>query len=218
MIAFPLKSIISKPDVSGRLAKYAAKLNEFGLSFEPRMVIKSQVLADFIADFSFDEMLSVERELFEVSNSNMEWLTLFVNGSNKSKGSGVGIMLISPNRDRIKRAILCEVKTTNNKAEYKALIVGLALATELKIKIITGKSDSQLVIGQFKCTFQTKEGWLEAYLNLVKGTSTQFDTLKVEYVNREDNRQANALTNLESSLEATSVRMIPLTYAQWSAT
>lgn len=43
----PLKVILSRPDTSDRLAKWAVKLEEFDLSFRPRLAMKSQVLADF---------------------------------------------------------------------------------------------------------------------------------------------------------------------------
>lgn len=57
------------------------------------------------------------------------------------------------------------------------------------------------------------ESQLEVYLGLVKEISTQFETLKVKHINREDNKQANALSNLGSLLETTSARAVPLTYA-----
>lgn len=72
-------------------------------------------------------------------------------------------------------------------------------------------------MSQFEGTFQTKEQRLEAYLDMVKEISTQFKTLKVEHINREDNKLADALANLESPLETTSVKVVPLTYAEWPA-
>ena len=53
--SFPLRAILHKPDISGRLTKWAVKLSEYDLSYIPRTAIKSQVLANFIADFSTDE-------------------------------------------------------------------------------------------------------------------------------------------------------------------
>lgn len=68
--SFPLKVVLSRPDISGRLAKWAINLTEYGLSFEPHTIIKSQVLADFIADFSIDQQIAVEKEVFEISNGS----------------------------------------------------------------------------------------------------------------------------------------------------
>ena len=49
---FLLKTILHKPELSRRLAKWAVELSEFDITFQPRTAIKSQVLANFIADFT----------------------------------------------------------------------------------------------------------------------------------------------------------------------
>ncbi|GMH07043.1 hypothetical protein Nepgr_008883 [Nepenthes gracilis] len=46
----PLKGILQKPDVSGRLVKWAIELGEFDIEFRPRPAIKAQALADFIVE------------------------------------------------------------------------------------------------------------------------------------------------------------------------
>ncbi|KAI3769900.1 hypothetical protein L6452_01014 [Arctium lappa] len=49
---FPLKSVLRKPELTGRLAKWSIYLSNFDLDFKPKTAIKSQVLADFVSDFS----------------------------------------------------------------------------------------------------------------------------------------------------------------------
>ncbi|XP_071921925.1 uncharacterized protein [Coffea arabica] len=44
------KQILSKPDASGRMVKWAVELSEYDLDYQPRTAIKAQALADFIAD------------------------------------------------------------------------------------------------------------------------------------------------------------------------
>ncbi|XP_071902705.1 uncharacterized protein [Coffea arabica] len=46
----PLKQILSKPEFSGRMVKWAVELSEYDLGYQPRTAIKAQALADFIAD------------------------------------------------------------------------------------------------------------------------------------------------------------------------
>ncbi|XP_071916252.1 uncharacterized protein [Coffea arabica] len=46
----PLKQILSKLDVSGRMVRWAVELFEYDLSYQPRTAIKAQALADFIAE------------------------------------------------------------------------------------------------------------------------------------------------------------------------
>ena len=46
----PLRSTIHKPDLSGRMVRWAIKLSEFGIQYKPLMVLKRQVLAYILAE------------------------------------------------------------------------------------------------------------------------------------------------------------------------
>ena len=48
----PLNDIINNSDTTGRIAKWAIELLPFEIIYKPRRAIKSQVLADFIADWT----------------------------------------------------------------------------------------------------------------------------------------------------------------------
>ena len=52
LTTFPLKTILHKPELSGRLAKWAVELSKVDITFQPRTAIKSQVLANFIVNFT----------------------------------------------------------------------------------------------------------------------------------------------------------------------
>ena len=47
----PLNDIINNRDAIGRIAKWAIELLSFDITYIPRRAIKSQVLADFIAEW-----------------------------------------------------------------------------------------------------------------------------------------------------------------------
>ena len=49
----PLKKILHKPDVSGRLLKWSIEISGFDINFKARRAIKAQALADFIAETAF---------------------------------------------------------------------------------------------------------------------------------------------------------------------
>ena len=49
---YPIKSVLRKPKLSGRMAKWSISLSSFDIRYSPRTSIKSQALADFVADFS----------------------------------------------------------------------------------------------------------------------------------------------------------------------
>ena len=48
----PMKQILDKPETSGRLIKWAIELSKFDIIYKPRTVVKGQVFADFIMEFT----------------------------------------------------------------------------------------------------------------------------------------------------------------------
>ena len=50
----PLRQILQKLDVSGRLLRWSLELSKFDIIFKPRSVIKAQAIADFITEFAND--------------------------------------------------------------------------------------------------------------------------------------------------------------------
>ena len=48
----PMKQILHKPETSGRLVKWAIELSEFDIRYKSRIVVKGQVLAYFIMEFT----------------------------------------------------------------------------------------------------------------------------------------------------------------------
>jgi hypothetical protein len=50
--AFPLKAILHNSNAMSNIAKWAAELAEFQLEFQPRHSVKSQVLANFIMEWT----------------------------------------------------------------------------------------------------------------------------------------------------------------------
>ena len=102
LTTYPLKNILHKPELSGRLTKWAVELSEYDINYHPRTALKSQVLADFVADFSPNKNLQAEKELVALAEtmSNKKW-TLSVDRSSNVKGSGLGLVLKSPHGDII---------------------------------------------------------------------------------------------------------------------
>ena len=50
----PLKSVLDKADLSGCIAKWSLKLEQYDLKFISRTEIKVQALADFVAKFTYE--------------------------------------------------------------------------------------------------------------------------------------------------------------------
>jgi hypothetical protein len=50
--SFPLRAVLHNSNATGNIAKWASELAEFQLDFQPRHAVKSQVLADFIVEWT----------------------------------------------------------------------------------------------------------------------------------------------------------------------
>jgi hypothetical protein len=131
---YPLRKVMQKLDLSGRLANWAIELGQFDLEFVPRNAIKGQALADFLAEFT--NMPRIKEPKIK-----RDWV-IYVDGSSTKKNGGAGIVLVTPKGEELKGSLRLEFKTTNNEAEYEAAIAGLGLALELGAKSVEIQSDS----------------------------------------------------------------------------
>ncbi|KAL0430421.1 UNVERIFIED_CONTAM: hypothetical protein Sradi_0668100 [Sesamum radiatum] len=85
-----------------------------------------------------------------------EWWKIFVDGSATSQGSGAGVIIETPQGDRLQYAIKFNFAASNNEAEYEALIAGGKLALAAGAKHLKAYSDSQLVVNQIKGDYEAK--------------------------------------------------------------
>ena len=59
----PMKQVLRRLEVSGRLVKWAVELTQFDILFQPQTAIKGQALADFIAEFTFPSKVDPDRQI-----------------------------------------------------------------------------------------------------------------------------------------------------------
>ena len=82
---------------------------------------------------------------------------MFFDGSKMLNGSGAGVVLLSPREDRLSYVLQIHFDSSNNEAEYEALLAGLKLARDLKITAVEIYCDSQLVVCQVRGEYQAKD-------------------------------------------------------------
>lgn len=130
----------------------------------------------------------------------MQW-TVHVDGSSTQHVGGVGIILRSPEGDRLEYVACLQFQKTSNEVEYEALIIGLNLAKALGVDSIVVQSDSQLVIGQVNGTCEAKEECMMKYLNKVRNRINAF--IKVEFIQvpRRENADSDCLAKDTSAEE-----------------
>ncbi|KAK0592827.1 hypothetical protein LWI29_026166 [Acer saccharum] len=132
----PLKLILQKLELLGRLTKWAVELSEFDIKYTPKTATKGQAVSNFIAEFTEPDV--EVRKTMEKEQVNTFLWKLHVDGSSNTHGSGAGIVITTPEGDAVECAMRFNFKATNNQAEYDALLAGLRVcialgANELKI-------------------------------------------------------------------------------------
>ncbi|KAI3696981.1 hypothetical protein L6452_29656 [Arctium lappa] len=208
---FPLKSVLRKPELTGRLAKWSIYLSNFDLDFKPKTAIKSQVLADFISDFSPELESTMTSDKIVATLHDTTW-TLDIDGSANIRGTGLGVVLQSPQGGKMVYSIRCDFKATNNEAEYEALIAGIKITRELGATRLHIRSDSSLVVNQINGEFAAKDSRMIAYYKIVKEEAKKFGHFVIEQIPRDQNTQADALANLGSALSRTTFDNIPIVH------
>ncbi|GJV58510.1 reverse transcriptase domain-containing protein [Tanacetum coccineum] len=171
----PIKNILSRTEASRKLAKYVVEIGTYKISFMPQNAVKGQVLADFLSDAPDgerdDEYFRMPEVPPEIDNTKA-W-TLYTDGAASSKGSGAGLVLIGPSGVEYAYALRLTFASTNNEAEYEALLAGLRIARRMNVLRIEVKVDSKRVASQ---------------------------TFSIENIPRENNQKADVLSKLATVL------------------
>ena len=127
-------------------------MSQYEIITETPTTIKSQVIADLLAQFPGKDSSSISREvpggvgealLADLADSI--W-TLKFDGSSTSSSSGAGIVLIREDGETIAKSFKLDFSCSNNASEYEAYIIGLVIAHEMGIKHLRVIGDSNLII------------------------------------------------------------------------
>ncbi|GJT64210.1 reverse transcriptase domain-containing protein [Tanacetum coccineum] len=161
-----------------------------------RVLVKGQILADFIVERpeedSLDTPMEEEEELPE------PWI-LFIDGSSCTDGSGAGLILTNLEGMEFTYALRFRFDATNNEAEYEALIVGLRIAEQMGEKNLQANVDSRLVANQVNGTYVAKEADMVRYLEKVKALTGGFKAFTIKQIPRSENKKADALSKIAST-------------------
>uniref|UniRef100_A0A2N9HG17 RNA-directed DNA polymerase n=1 Tax=Fagus sylvatica TaxID=28930 RepID=A0A2N9HG17_FAGSY len=171
----PIRSLLQRPVLSGRLAQWLLQLSQYEISTETPTAIKSQAIADLLAQFPGEDGSVISQEVpgevggaLLVGMADSIW-TLNFDGSSTSVSSGAGVVLTREDGETIAKSFKLNFPCSNNASEYEAYITGLAIAHEMGIK----------------------------HLRRLEG---KFSTFEVTHALRSENRYADALAALGSQV------------------
>jgi ribonuclease HI len=182
----PLKDIMKNREAIGRVGKWATELNEFTIDFVHRSLIQSQVLADFIVDWTPGAQ-------DEERINDAKPLTVFCDGSRGTFGAGAAAVLVAPSKVRTCYVVRLDFSCTNNIVEYEALILGLRKLKAMGIRRAILKTDSQVISGHVDKSSKARDPKLEKYLDAVRRLEASFEGFSVKNIPRGENEHTDLL-------------------------
>ena len=91
----------------------------------------------------------------------------------------MGLVLTSPKGITIEKSLRLGFSTTNNEAEYEALLVGMTMIQKLGGKAVEFFFDSRLVVGQVQGELEARDPKMQEYLNQVRHLQSGFESFNL---------------------------------------
>lgn len=109
--------------------------------------------------------------------------------------AGIGAILKRTNGDVLYSGSEYLGHTTNNVAEYKAVLLGLAAALAQGVQHVEVRADSELLIKQLKGIYRVKAPGLKPLFDEARRLIARFKSVKLTHIRRELNAEADRLAN-----------------------
>ena len=117
-------------------------------------------------------------------------------GSRGNPGpSGIGVIMLDSNKKKIKEISRYIGLTTNNIAEYSALVCGLEEASALGASDVVVFMDSELLAKQLSGEYRVKDGNIRPLFEKALGVLKNFNSFEIKHIDREKNKEADKLVN-----------------------
>ena len=174
-----------------------ARILKRGLQALTLLHVKVQVPGE-PSEEELDLIRSLDQELGEFLNAVQPWsiLEMWTDGAARPTNPGpAGIGVVG----KVGERTIIEVaeyigRTTNNVAEYQAVVAALHRAIDVGARHVRVSSDSKLVVEQYWGRWKCNEPSLIPLLGRVKGLAQRFETFDIKWIPREQNREADGLS------------------------
>ncbi|XP_075654875.1 uncharacterized protein LOC142625048 [Castanea sativa] len=183
----PLKSVLWRANYTRRIAKWGTILGDFDIKYMSHTFMKGQVLADLVAEFA-EPSLEENAKRLDMDKKSVGMVSckepliwkVYVDGAANQKGSGVRLVLVSPEGITFEKSLRLEFSATNNEAKYKALLVGMDM----------------LVVGQVEVKSKARDPRMQEYLTQAKYLESKFESFTLLRISRSMNTHADSAATL----------------------
>ncbi len=124
-------------------------------------------------------------------------LFIYIDGASRGNPgpAGVGVIIYDDKKKLVDE--LCEYigKTTNNVAEYRALLKALSRARSIGAEVLTIYSDCELLVRQMAGDYRVKDKTLKDFYQEARENLKNFKKVDIRYIARKKNKRADRLAN-----------------------
>lgn len=141
--------------------------------------------------------LKIDNILSKKQVPELKLAKLYTDGGSRGNPgpSATGYVVLSPDDEIIEKGSRYLGITTNNQAEYAALVDGLERCAQLGVENLEVYMDSLLIVNQVNGLFKVKNAELMPLYESVRKITNSFDSISFSHVRRELNSIADGLVN-----------------------
>jgi ribonuclease HI len=184
--------LFANREASTRIIKWGAELSEYIVDFERRSAIKSQVLADFVVDWTSPTQ-NLDEKIPE------PWIVK-CDGAWCYKGVGISAVVTSTAGVVIRYAARLifanDEHSTNNTTEYEALLLALRKMKTLGQQTFIIRTDLKVIQEHVEKESEARNPVLMKYLEKVREMERHFKGYSVQHIPRDDNNEADKLAKV----------------------
>jgi ribonuclease HI len=109
--------------------------------------------------------------------------------------AGIGAVIFDAKKNKVKELYKYIGETTNNNAEYNALIYGLEELRSLRADKVVINLDSELVVKQLNGEYRVKNSEIKPLFEKAVAILKNFKSFEIRHIDRSENKEADKLVN-----------------------
>jgi len=124
-------------------------------------------------------------------------ISLYIDGASRGNPgpAGIGVLILDNDGKKIKEVYKYIGQTTNNVAEYNALLYALDEALMLRADEIELNLDSELVVKQLTGEYRVKSDEMKLFFEKALHILKSFKKFEINHIDRSQNKEADKLAN-----------------------
>ena len=124
-------------------------------------------------------------------------ISLYIDGASRGNPgpSGIGVVILGEDDKKLKEVYKYIGNTTNNIAEYNALVYGLDEALMLRADEVILNLDSELVVKQLNGEYKVRDANIRLFFDKALHILKSFKHFEINHIDRSLNKEADRLAN-----------------------